>query len=216
MNNSGSKQIDIQTGNVTQVLHDDNIGPQPTFRSHDGKTIYYVLDDTKAKIHKIVVRNLESGSEKEIYRSDGGLHIRLSPDGKWIAIQDSYMESSLGMTKKTPSLLIIPSAGGEPQELIRFEDGIDIFAGAPFTWTPDGKYILYSMKSQKKENEKWDLYRIPANGGTPEKPGMEMRGIALNLCVHPDGRQIAFSLTEQSNASIWVMENFLPETEPRE
>ncbi len=204
MNNSGSKQIDIQTGNVTSVLHDDNIGPQPTERSHDGKTIYYALNN------KIIVRNLENGSEKEIYRSKGGLHIRLSPDGKWLAIQDSYMENFLRLTKKTPSLLIIPSAGGEPRELCRFEDGIDIEAGAPFTWTPDGKYILYSMKSPKKENEKWDLYRIPANGGIPEKLGIEMSGFALNLSVHPDGRHIAFSLTEQSNANIWVMENFLP------
>ncbi len=95
MNNSGSKQIDIQTGNVTPVLHDDNIGPQPTESSHDGKTIYYVLRDRKTNISKIIVKNLEEGTEKEIYRIDGGLHIRLSPDGKWLAIQAYYMENVL-------------------------------------------------------------------------------------------------------------------------
>lgn len=212
-NNSGSKQIDIQTGNVTSVLHDDKIGPQPTERSHDGKTTFYVEEDEKAKIYKILVRNLESGSEKEIYSSKGGLHIRLSPDGKWLAIQDSYMESYFRVPNIIPSLRIIPSAGGEPQELCRFEDGIDITAGAPFTWTPDGKYILYAMKSQKKEDEKWDLYRIPAKGGKSEKLGLEMSGFLMNLSVHPDGRHIAFSITEQSNANIWVMENFLPKEE---
>ena len=35
MNKSGSHQIDIQTGNVTPVLHDNNIGPQPTELSHN-------------------------------------------------------------------------------------------------------------------------------------------------------------------------------------
>ena len=210
MNNSGSKQIDIQTGNVSLVLHDDNLGPQPTERSLDGKTIFYVRRDRKANTSQILVRNLESGTKKEIYRSDGGLHIRLSPDGKWLAIQDSYMKSYFRVPNIIPSLSIIPSAGGEPRELCRFEDGIDIEAGAPFTWTPDGKYILYSMKSQKKEIEKWDLYRIPAKGGKPEKLGLEMGGFLMNLSIHPNGQHIAFSITEESNAEIWVMENFLP------
>jgi Tol biopolymer transport system component len=191
MNNNGSKQIDIHTGNVTSVLFDDNLGPQPTERSHDGKTIYYVHHDKRAKVYQILVRNLESGTQKEIYRSDGGLHIRLSPDGQWLAIQENY----LGMANKLPTLNIMPSAGGEPRVLYRFEDGIDIRAGAPFTWTTDGKYILYTMKSPKKEIKKWDLYRIPAKGGEPEKLGMEMSGFLMNLSIHPDGRHITFSVT---------------------
>jgi len=214
MNNSGSKQIDIQTGNVMSVLFDDNIGPQPTERSHDGNTIFYVHHDRKAKIYQILARDLKTGTKKEIYRSDGGLHIRLSSDGQWLALQDSYLENFTGSSDKIPSLSIIPTAGGEPQELCRFEDGIDIRAGAPFTWTPDGKYILYAMKSQKKEIEKWDLYRIPAIGGNPERLGLEMSGFLMNLSIHPDGRHIAFSITEPSNAEIWVLENFLQESEP--
>ena len=212
MNNSGSKQIDIQTGNVTSVLFDDNLGPQPTERSHNGKTIYYVLRDRKTNISKIIVKNLENGTEKEIYRIKGSIHIRLSPDDKWLAIQAFYTENVL-VPDKIPSLIVVPSAGGESRELCRFEDGIDIRAGAPFTWTPDGKYILYSMKSPKKEIKKWDLYRIPAKGGEPEKLGMEMSGFLMNLSIHPDGRHIAFSITEESNAELWVMENFLPKEE---
>ncbi|TFH40106.1 MAG: hypothetical protein E4G94_10115 [ANME-2 cluster archaeon] len=208
-NKSGSNKVDIQTGDVIPVLHDDNIGPQPTELSHDGKTIFYVLYNEKAKIYQIIERDLKIGTEKEIYRSDGGLHIRLSPDDQWLAIQAYYMENYQG-SDKIPVLNVIPVAGGEPLELCRFEEGIDIRAGAPFTWTPDGKYILFTMKSPEKDNDKWDLYRVPVKGGITERLGLEMGGFLINLSVHPDGRHIAFSTSEQSNAEIWVMENFLP------
>ena len=208
-NKSGSNQIDIQTGNVTPVLFDDNIGPQPTECCHDGNTIFYVLRDRKTNISKIIVKNLKESTEKEIYRINGSIHIRLSPNGKWLAIQSYYTVNVL-VQDKIPSLIVMPSAGGEPRILCKFEEGIDIRAGAPYTWTPDGKYILYTMKSQKKENEKWDLYRIPVKGGESEKLGMEMSGFITNLSFHPDGRHIAFSITEKSNSEVWMMENFLP------
>ncbi len=70
----------------------------------------------------------------------------------------------------------MPSAGGEPRILCRFEEGIDIRAGAPFTWTPDGKYILYSMKSQKKRLRNGICIEFLLKGGEPEKLGMEMSG----------------------------------------
>jgi len=206
-NKSGSNQIDIQTGNVTAVLNDDNIGAQPSERSQDGKTIFFVRRDRKAKIYQILAQDLASGTEKEIYRSDAGLIISLSPDGQWLAIQAHFF-----MSDKIPRLNVIPSAGGELRELCRFEEGIEIGAGLPTTWTADGKYILFAKKSPKKDNEKWDLYRISAKGGEPEKLGLEMSGLIMNLSVHPDGRHIAFSITEESNAEIWVMENFLPKT----
>ncbi|RLD89955.1 MAG: hypothetical protein DRJ29_16145 [Bacteroidetes bacterium] len=209
-NKSGSNQVDIQTGTVTPVLNDDNIGPQPTEISHDGNTIFFVIRDRKTNSSKIIAKNLKESTEKEIYRINGSIHIRLSPDGKWLAIQAFYVGTVLS-PDKIPSLIVMPSAGGEQRILCKFEEGIDIRAGAPCTWTPDGKYILYTMKSPKKEIKKWDLYRIPVEGGESEKLGMEMSGFITNLSIHPNGRNIAFSITEQSNAEIWVMENFLPE-----
>lgn len=208
---SGSNKIDLQTGNVTLVANDDNIGPQPTEFSHDGKTIFYMQYDKKAKLYEIIVRDIESETEKKIYQSDGSLHIRLSPDGKWLAVQSYFIGGNLESKEKIPRMFIISSAGGEPLELCRFEEGIDLRAGGPFTWTPDGKYILYTMKSPKKENGKCDLYRISVQGGKPEKLEMEMSGFINNLSVHPDGRHIAFSVTEQSNAEIWVMQNLVQE-----
>jgi Tol biopolymer transport system component len=79
------------------------------------------------------------------------------------------------------------------------------------TWTADGKYILFTMKTNQKDDTKAQLYRIPAEGGEPEKLGLELSGFILNLSAHPDGRRIAFSSSEDPIAEIWVTENFLPE-----
>jgi Tol biopolymer transport system component len=202
-------QVDTQTGNVRTILQSDyNISFTAPELSHDGMTIYYVQHDKKADAFQILARDLTNGKEKEIYRSDAPLNISLSPDGQRLAILAHFF-----MSDKIPRLNVIPSEGGELQELCRFEEGIDIRVGAPFTWTPDGKYILFTMKSPKKDNEKWDLYRIPVKGGIPEKLGLEMGGFNMNLSVHPDGRHIAFSTSEQSISEIWVMENFLPKRE---
>jgi dipeptidyl aminopeptidase/acylaminoacyl peptidase len=176
--------------------------------------MYYVLRKSRSNTHSIIVRNTESGQEKEIYRINGSLHIRLSPDGEWLAIQQYYTENKL-VPGKIPALAIMPSAGGEPKVLCKYENGIDIRAGAPFSWTPDGKYILYSMKSPDKEDDKWDLYRISIKGGNPEKLGLEMGGFMSNLSIHPDGKKIAFSITEPANAEVWMMENFRPKEEAK-
>ena len=100
----------------------------------------------------------------------------------------------------------MPAAGGEPRELYRFEKiG---YEGHSITWTADGKYILFEGEGPRYR----ELFRISADGGEPQKLGLEMNRF-FNLSVHPDGRHIAFS-SSGSNAipdEVWVMENFLPE-----
>jgi Tol biopolymer transport system component len=207
------KQIDTQTGKVTPIVFSDmyeEVINGPCEWSRDGKAIFYVRHNRKAKIFRIIVRDLESGTENEIYRSDDYLRISLlrislSPDGQWLALRIHSDEKVI--------LKAIPSVGGEHRELYRFEaeEGIKFRARASITWTADGKYILFTMKDPKKDDPEWELCRIPAAEGEPEKLGLEMTRFKwYSLTVHPDGRHIAFSSTEQSSAEVWVMENFLP------
>ena len=49
-------------------------------------------------------------------------------------------------------------------------------------------------------------------GGAAEKMGVEKRRGSVS--AHPDGRQIAFSVREESPNEVWVMENFLPALKP--
>ena len=73
---------------------------------------------------------------------------------------------------------------------------------------PDGRHLLFS----KGPLGNMELWRIPVDGGEPEKLGLAMGGLGLTgLRVHPDGQRIAFSASGGAGPTneLWVMENFL-------
>lgn len=197
-------QIDAETGEVRLIVQSEygessEIIGLPEW-SLDGKAIYFGRTDRKAKLCRIMVRDLDTGKEKELHRLVEGLSTRLSlsPGGRWLACINREAKRVLK---------VIPIAGGEPKELFTW----DQTGGHPIsiTWTADGRYILFSRK--QKDSRKWDLWRIPAEGGEAQKLELTMMSF-WNLNVHPDGRRIAFSsygLTPP-RSEIWVMENFLP------
>ncbi len=98
----------------------------------------------------------------------------------------------------------MPAAGGEHRELYRCDQEDERFV--TLRWTPDGKYILFVIR--QSEQKKFSLWRIPMEGGEPQKIGLEMN--IASLCVHPDGQHIAFQSTTPAPAEVWVMKNFLP------
>jgi hypothetical protein len=51
---------------------------------------------------------------------------------------------------------------------------------------------------------------VPTAGGEPQKAGLSMSQLMI-LRVSPDGKNVAFTASEQPEKSeVWVMENFLP------
>ncbi len=73
---------------------------------------------------------------------------------------------------------------------------------------PDGRHLLFS----KGRRQNMELWRIPVDGGEPEKLGLAMVGLGLSgLSVHPDGKRIAFSAGGGAGPTVelWVIENFL-------
>src|SRR5262249_13084591 len=148
----------------------------------------------------------ETGEDKEIYRptppTEGPKFtesLAVSPDGQRLAF----------VLKQ--SLLLVPTTGGDARELLRLRDP-ETFAGQPcdVAWTPDGRYLLFVKRNDRQS----ELWRIPADGGDPQKLG-QLMGRVSGLRVHPDGQRIAFSLWHWNKAEVWVMENFLPTAQPR-
>jgi Tol biopolymer transport system component len=205
----GIYQIDAQTGDVTTIVLSDEY-EEILFHSlewsRDGKAIFYTIWDKKHNLCQIIFRDFKTGTEKILYNAPEKENldfISLSPDGNWLALTNRRGERVLK---------IMPVVGGESRELYRFVDYRGEFS-IPITWTVDGKYIIFSMQqSGKKYASKWDFFRIPFEGGEPEKLGLEMSGL-YNPSIHPDGHHIAFG-SNGSNPKwreVWVMENFLPE-----
>jgi Tol biopolymer transport system component len=63
------------------------------------------------------------------------------------------------------------------------------------------------------EDDELQLWRVPAEGGEPERLGVTLEGLfPYGLSISPDGRRIAFTAGSLSGVydPIWALENFLP------
>lgn len=150
-----------------------------------------------------MIRDLETGQEKELYRVTSPVRIYeqvFSPDGRQLAFR--WYDRTTGST----ALKLLPTTGGDPRELLRAQKEERI--RRLFAWTPDGRYLLFG-KSHSTEEQTIVLWRIPTEGGEPQKLGLAREGLR-NLRVHPNGRRIAFTAGHFKN-EVWVMENFLPD-----
>jgi Tol biopolymer transport system component len=132
--------------------------------------------------------------------------IALSPDGERLAM--------LSINRRV--LSVMPSEGGKPRVIHRF----DRSRNTNPEWTRDGRYVLIGSG----DIGKGILYRIAVEDGqiqeinlltSPESSAR--RAIWDRISLHPDGRRIALTtqFNTDSDADVWVMQNFLPESAPK-
>ena len=204
----GIYQADTQTGRMIPIVRDE--GPQ-RIHSHnvspDGKTLIYVrrYKVEPKEPYRILSRDLTTGEEKELYSGNaenGWLQVALSPDGERLAV--------INMDKKK-TLRLIPTRGGEPRDLLKYEDAHSFTC---LEWTADGKYIIFARMQSAKDSPRLSLWRISADGGEPQELGLGMANFE-SLSAHPDGVNLAFSSlgSTMKSPSVWIMENFLPPLE---
>jgi Tol biopolymer transport system component len=204
-------RIDLETGKITPVMH---LGPDERISGFvygpDGK-YFFARGNTKAGLSQIVVRDVKSGEERELYRFptlERGAHLALSPDRRRL----SFVNYGWGTVR---SLRIMPASGGDAREVWSFGETKQGTPGVSHTWTPDGRYILFSAPDPS-DLRIWDLWRVSIDGGKPEKAGLQRRWGLFDLTISPDGRQLTFAGRGGSSADseLWVLENFLPAARP--
>jgi Tol biopolymer transport system component len=201
--------IDVESGKANVFSR-----PDPEEHKHfgghgwfpDGKRIFYGLYDNEKDSWDIVMRDLESKKEEILFQSGDFYTISLSPDGQWFALTCPSDED--------PRILLVPASGAESRELYRFPPGTYLSTIPSSTWTSDGKYLLFNIRTPTRESP-YELCRIPISGGEPEQLGHSSRDVFLNLDAHPDGRHIVYSTAQNTINEIWVMDNYLNGTADR-
>ena len=201
----GVYAVDMKTGIITEILllsnyqyntpGDDAFPLSDVQWSLDGKSIFYLFFKDRLARHDLV-----TGEDKILYRHsnfDRGV-MKLSPDGKNLLLATRSPE------EKKSRLFIIPIDGGKEKELCTAQEG-DRFYRAE--WSPDGKYVYFI-----EEKDGTSLWRIPAEGGIPQKTWHTKSSVNNVFGLHPDGKQIALAFPE-STTEIRVIKNLVQELE---
>jgi len=177
----GIWRIDAETSAVTKW---PDFGRAPKL-CPDGKTLVFSVGGKK-----ICQRNLDTGRQSTVVDAElPGLQVwDLSPDGREVVFQ-------VGGVVKVVSL-----DGGEPRELVR-----GLAKGYQLRWTRDSRYIIV----QARETASSEIWRIPAQGGTPLKLEISVPKLVF-FALHPDNRRFVYSVDEGAKSELWVLENFLP------
>ncbi len=199
-------RVDVQTGEARRLLTaSSRFLPDPVL-SPDGKTIYYLHKAQEEKTFSIRAHEIESRQEKEVFRAPKG-QIRypaVSSDGRQLVflLSDPWIAG-------TQEIRVMPAEGGESRVLVK--KGYTVLGSGYFcsNWSQDGRYVLFFHANL--ETRMAELWRVPAQGGEPEKLELAVRGDVGFPSLHPDGRRIAFSSREWDQVELWVIQNFLPE-----
>jgi Tol biopolymer transport system component len=172
----------------------------------DGSAVYYSTIDRDGRAGRIVRHNLLSNDEKILYsihRLHNPIIPVVSPDGGFLAFM---LE---GLLEDKPRLMLIPTAGGDAQELMRMPE----IPSGSLAWSPDSRYVYFARGAQDHNTVR--LCRVSVSDGTVEELQFEARELT-ELRIRPDGRQIAFTQFSRGQGGIWVMENFLPQSKQEE
>jgi Tol biopolymer transport system component len=204
----GLYRIDARTGELTALVLEQPGTYLTDFVdwSPDSKALVYFYG-TKEEL-RLARRDLETEQETVLYR---GLNLAprgltLSRDGRNIAFSMSEPPTGPDFMLASHALYVMSATGGEPRELVRFQEPGDQPRFHRWDWTPDGRYLVYAKGNPK--DQKSELWRIAIDGGKPQKLDLVVEGLR-SLRMHPDGQRMVFSVGKFSQ-EVWVIENFLP------
>jgi len=183
-------------------------GRSIAFSYSRGKEAKNPIPGSRLDIEDIYIISADGGLPKRLTQMDKkGFRFtspRFSPDGKKIAFRSLDYE---GWEKGRPSepigIYTINIEGGEPKLVI------NDFGDWWFCWSPDGKSIIYPEQEKDSPGPygaDQRLYKVSAEGGTPEK--LNIMGRMPDFS--PDGKKIAYSRISESSTEFWFVENFLP------
>jgi Tol biopolymer transport system component len=190
----GIFRVDAQSGEATTLVQTEVCGSAEW--APDGRKIY--LTCRRDGQSALLERDLESGRERTLITRRNLGFTYVSPDGR------SILTKTIDTGTRIQTAVLVPADGGEAKELMRGNPDQGVLLEG---WTPDGKAVVID-KASGKTHEFW---RVPADGGAPQKMDLDLHGIETGepLRFDPTGRRIAMTAMGASKSEVSVIENFL-------
>jgi Tol biopolymer transport system component len=211
----GIYRVDAETGEVKPLVQ-SLPGLQSPEWTADGKGIIYRrIDDSGPRLmNKIVVRDLETSEDRVLHASPHIHFWAVSNDGRQVAFStpsQEQRESAAGNQQKifmANVLMVTPTAGGQPREILRVQDDDEFIAIA---WSPDDRHLLFLSEKDGVSKQPKPAMRVPVAGGVAEPTQLQLSPKQwTGLRFHPDTKRVTFTDFSKANAEVLVMKNFLP------
>ena len=166
--------VDPRTGTAKgEPTRETNQPTMETFPSVDekGELLAYISDATG--LRQAYVRDLRTKQDRRLYPSQVAQdHTLISPDGAWVAFREL----------RAPKVPILLARSRSEHVHVLHED-----AGAPHSWSPDGRYILYEPGATIAFVGRLDVTTRKSEVFLLH-PDYPLRGASYS----PDGKWIAF------------------------
>ncbi len=160
-------------------------------------------------VNQLVRIDLSGGPDRLVFQAPPGQGIgafAVSPDGKSLSV-------ITGLDRFRRTLLVMPSEGGTPRQVLEFTQPSG--GGVAHVWTPDGRSILYVVKSGERSGSLSFELRSVRVDGAAASPGIiyKWAGQFFGLRFHPNGRLLGFTgrPNYSSSSEVWVIENLRDE-----
>lgn len=202
----GLYRIDIETGEATPLVQASDLCPPDCVEwpawSRTGAAVFVRYENPPGTPRRVVARDVQSGTERELYRSVRGEeihHLAASPDGQRLAV------AWWNRSDERAGVKVMGSSGQDVRDVLSLpllaDYWLPLFAMA---WTPDSRHLIYAPT--RRGEKRVELKRVSIDGGPPEDLGLSMEGVwPYGLSVHPDGRRIVFTAGSPLREELWVL-----------
>lgn len=191
-NNTSLYTVNLKTGEVREVLNTGNMAPPYATLSPDGKTAFMAPGATLAAYE------LATGRRMNLSHPGAIKGVAVSPDGRTIA----FVAHEYSPTSGRAHLYVSNPDGSQVRELLTTEQR-DGFPWA-VSWSSDSRFIYYTRGLQP--NNIRQLWRISADGGTPEYAGLTVTGMG-SFDVSRDGTRIVYEVGGSPKIEAWALDN---------
>jgi len=117
----------------------------------------------------------------------------LSFDSSMVGISDQTTD------KNESTIFTLPATGGIPKRIT------PLTPSYLHSWSPDGKYLLYTGGRKGPADIQWDIYRMPSDGSGTEVQLTKNSGLNDGPEYSRDGKYIYFNSTRSGKMQIWRM-----------